>query len=488
MPSEWLGPRRESLIDALTYHDLGVGHQLRGWQKARKQEEQKPGTHWFVRQNGVDALNALIAELETQYTKTALFSDNEGEWTYSGFASDYNAPKLFDIPPPKPIKFAHILKHEPRYYQLEAVDKLIAAQHGAVELPTGSGKSLCIALLLQRIGLPATIVAPTLSIAEQLYLDLVELFTTKMVGRFYGGKKEPDRQFVVAVTNSIALVDEGSPLYSKFAARPVLIVDESHLAPVQMLESICMRLTGAAPYRFFLSGTQLRQDGLDLVLRGVIGDILVTKTVRELVDQEFLARPNFYQIETTADTTKGLPGDPIKLNRLCLQKNPTVYRQAGKVINRALDSRERVLVLIDQVEQFERLYKYLPRGAVRFAHGGVNAGNKDSVPPEFHKSKPNNLVKAFDAGEFPVLVGTSCIGMGTDTRSPTTILDIVGGKSETRIRQGVGRGLRLFEGKTEFKYFEFDVTNIDLLHRHAGVRAKIYSSIYAPPQRIQVRA
>ena len=115
-----------------------------------------------------------------------------------------------------------------------------------------------------------------------------------------------------------------------------------------------------------------------------------------------------------------------------------------------------------------------------FAHGGVTAQNAGAIPKEYHKSDPNELVRQFNNLEFPILVGTSCISTGTDIRSVRDIIYLMGGKSETQIRQAIGRGTRLFEGKKDFKFWDFDVTNVDLVHRHALTRAAVYDNVYGP--------
>jgi superfamily II DNA or RNA helicase len=147
----------------------------------------------------------------------------------------------------------------------------------------------------------------------------------------------------------------------------------------------------------------------------------------------------------------------------------------------------RVLVQVDTLDQF----KYLLDGGLqvpaKFAHGGVTPENRDSVPVEYWKSDPNDLVARFDAGEFPVLVGTSTIGMGTDILSCDIIVNLVGLTSEIEISQNAGRGTRLFEGKKECLYVDYDVTNIEKLHKHALVRKRIYNSIYGKCQVLEAK-
>jgi superfamily II DNA or RNA helicase len=117
---------------------------------------------------------------------------------------------------------------------------------------------------------------------------------------------------------------------------------------------------------------------------------------------------------------------------------------------------------------------------VLFAHGGLSKENRDDVPEAFWKSDPMECVAAFDRGEVPVLVGSSCIGMGTDVKSADFIVDLVGLASEVRVRQSVGRGTRLFPGKTSCIVNDYCVENVDVLRNQARKRAAIFDDIYGP--------
>jgi len=77
-----------------------------------------------------------------------------------------------------------------------------------------------------------------------------------------------------------------------------------------------------------------------------------------------------------------------------------------------------------------------------------------------------------------VLVGTSCVSTGTDTRPVKMLIYWQGGSSEIQIKQAVGRGTRKPPGKTGVTVVDFDIENIEDLHRHAGLRKEIYEELY----------
>lgn len=259
-----------------------------------------------------------------------------------------------------------------------------------------------------------------------------------------------------------------------------VVAHNCHLLPADTLSRAVLGFLGNIPYRSFLSGTQLRTDGLDLLLKGITGDILLEMDVKQGVDEGYLARPRFFQWRIASDRALNID-DPIKMNRLHLHDNSAVYQHAAMLVNKAVKVLgRRALVLVEEMGQFAQLQKAGLEVEARFAHGGVDAKNRKLVPEAHWKSDPMALVEAFDRGDYPCLVGTSCIGIGTNIRSASFIIDLVGGKSEIRLRQSVGRGTRLFPGKTDCIYNDYSLWNIPMLQKQAAVRAKIFESIYGP--------
>jgi superfamily II DNA or RNA helicase len=156
----------------------------------------------------------------------------------------------------------------------------------------------------------------------------------------------------------------------------------------------------------------------------------------------------------------------------------------------AISKGRRVLILVAEVEQFKYLMKagVLELG-VGFAHGGgLKKEQKEELPKQFHKSDPMQLVEDFDNGKFPVLVGTSCISIGTNLKSPSCTINLVGLTSEIQVRQGViGRGTRLFPGKIDNIINDYFITNNEKLLTHAKKRIKIYNSVYGKVTMMSVK-
>ncbi len=368
-----------------------------------------------------------------------------------------------------------------RPYQEEAFIALMEAGHAAISLPTGSGKSLLACYLIRHLGLKTVIMAPSINIADQLHADLTRYLGRKYVGKYYSGKKEPRKQVIVAVAASLTRVELEGPDWVELQKTQVFIADEAHRCPAATLERVCFGLMSPARWRFFLSATQLREDGLELLLKAITGPVVYEMSLQEGVDRGFLARPKFKMIGYNS-RVDFQSQDVLDMNREHLMHNPQVLAIAAQIANQVVEQfQHQVLILIDEVQQFNGLVGLL-KHPLEFAHGPAKRGD---VPDRYLESNPTALVEQFNQGKFPILVGTACISEGTDVRPVKTLIMIKGGKSEIDVRQSIGRCTRRVEGKTACNVVDFYPMNVDILRRHAKVRKKIYEEIYPPVDMIE---
>jgi superfamily II DNA or RNA helicase len=488
-------PAFEQLQKALAYEDKRVTYQYLTWKKTQKNDDrflQSGGRgyrHWFVQKHGREALDDKVKQLNAERWCSCLQKDGDRYWTYSGLQRLVEQslglktePRQFITPEDWKLVPWATKPHEPRWYQSKAVDLLCpldgSRTHGAVSMGTGTGKSLVMAYLVKRTGLDTVVVVPTLGIGRQMLKDFQNWFGVGKVGQFFDGKKKIDRKITIAVSKSLMNVEIGTKEWEHFQSKKMLLCDESHTCPPDSLATVMFNLLASTPYRYFFSGTQFRNDGLGMLLQCITNDIVFDLPVRQGISEGFLSPLKFFQWRITSDDgTRS--SDIIKMNKLHLQQNNQVYKHAAALINHAVkDKGRRVLVLVDGVGQFKRLLDGGLSVPAKFAHGGTTKDNRGEVPEEFWKSDPMALVEEFDNGKFPVLVGTSCIGMGVDTKSVDFIVSIVGFTSEIEVSQSAGRGTRLFPGKTECHYHDYWVTNIEEMDRHAKKRMEIFNSIY----------
>lgn len=414
---------------------------------------------WFLNKHGMEALLEKVGELEAQKVVRMLqFESDRAALTYSGFydrfdKAGFRASNVVDVSESNSWPVAKSRAHKPRYYQVAAKEALMAARHGAVSLPTGAGKTDVIMDLVRETGKRTLIMAPGESIARQLYKKLGEYLGVKRVGLYGDGRKDYKQDVVVGIAASLAKVEDPTLMWDHLSNRPVFITDESHLVAAATFKKVCAQLAAGAQHRWFVSATQFRNDGSDLLLEGLTGPVVYEKDLYELVDEGFLARPIYVCVGIPSESRYVGPYEDMithhfyenkSLHKVAAQLAVKFHRMTG------LPS----LILVDHVNQFGLLHPYLGND-VGFAHGGLTTANRDTVPQQFWKSDTEALVNAFNARDLPYLVGTSCISTGTDLQPTGALIYLQAGKSEIKVKQAIGRGTRLSEGKSKFYFVDF---------------------------------
>lgn len=424
-----------------------------------------------------------VRSLELQLKQHLLFEDEKGYWTYSGLKNylvdAFNASfeSKVQYPDFKLIPWARDLDFTPREVQLEIKDLLIKAKHGSVEAATGIGKSICLMLACKEMGLKTWIVVPTLSILDQIYFLFGKYLGFKYVGKFGGNKKQVDKLITIVSGASIIRASEDSPLIKEAANVQVLLVDESHLFGAENLSQISTNILAHVPYRMYFSGTQVRNDGSELLLKGIIGPIVKHVTVKEGIAAGILAKPSFHIFKVPSSSVSYTQGtDALKVIRKHLLQNPNVYEMAASIINKAVfNLKFRVLVLVDEISQFNLLAPRL-NFRLAFAYGGWGKLHDLKLTGDPILDSPNLLVSKFEKGDFPVLVGTGVIGVGTDIPSVDMLVLLQGGKSVIKIKQAIGRAIRSSVKKKTCEVVDFDVYNIPVLHNMSLSKIKIYKT------------
>ena len=440
---------------------------------------------WFASKYGEEAYQEKLQEMKNE-TKVCLLKEApDGTFrTYSGLGGllsrTFHIPVENSVcfPKPTPIGWNVPPPFSMYFYQKEALDALLAAKHAGVEIGTGLGKSLIISHLTLELGLKTIVMAPSSQIAEQLFESFIDLFGKKRVGKCFGKTKDYKKLITVCLPQTLINFKPGSPQYDTLSKTQVFIADESHTLPAKTLADVCFGLIKDAPYRFFFSATQMRNDGADKLLDGIVGPIVYKKTVREGVDEGFLAKPVFKMIQVESND-QFFSTDANAMTRKHLYYNSDVIKKAASLANGFLQYFDhKVLILIEEVEQFTKLYPNL-KFSPGFAHGPLGE-NRAKVPKDFWESDPNALVKEFNEGDLKLLIGTSCISTGTDIRPVNTIIYLMGGKSEIQVKQAIGRATRKTATKNVCNFIDFDIINIPMIHKHAVARKEIYNEVYGP--------
>lgn len=426
-----------------------------------------------------------IETLKEEMIKSLLWMDEKGYYTLSGLANELSDQFNWPIEREEKPDFKRIpirqKTHELRDYQSAALSSLLKHDHASIEIPTGSGKGVAILHLLINQPVKTLIVAPLSEIADQLYKDILHVFGPQYVCK-YSSTKKTSKLFTVATAQGLTRVNEDHHAWADLSTAEQIIFDESHACPAETFKSVCLNGVGKnARYRYFFSATQIRADGKDLLLRGIIGPTVYRLFVQDLVDLGYLKEINVSFLRVPAVT--GISSDPKEETRRNLYENPGVYKIVSEMCAKIYDSTDlQTLILIEEYSQFAILKNYLAR-PFEFAHGTVSQEAKKSLPKEYWDCDIPAIVDRFNRNQNRIMIGTTAVSTGVDIRPTGVIFYLQGGKSEVKVKQGIGRGTRPV-GPKQLKVFDFIITGSQILERHAAARQEIYESITNLPIKV----
>lgn len=175
-----------------------------------------------------------------------------------------------------------------RDYQKEAVEVAKKRTRGIIRLPTGSGKMLVAAKIIQELGHKAMIFVVTEEAVRDTYEEFCEAILGAKIGRWSSSKKEVGDITVATIQSLYEKNRAGAKeLFEMFKQCDVVIFDEVHATGAYEYYNIAK--LSSAYYKFGQSGTPYRGDGKDILLQAATGRIIYKKTTKELQSMGYLA-------------------------------------------------------------------------------------------------------------------------------------------------------------------------------------------------------
>jgi len=470
----------EEVANFLTYDDKSVRYLIHKLQQNRRFKYSNP-ERW----------EAQLTKLKSEVKKNLLKFDLDGNpYTYSGLWPDlqnrfgWELNSNIILPDKQLIPWKEI-PYDMRYYQDGSVEALIKNRHGSIELPTGSGKTLILLYICRELGIPTIIVTPFKAVTNQVYSDFIKCFGKKYVGKYGDGRKDLGKLFTVCVAKSLTMIEKDTDAWDWFSKCKAIAFDESHVTPAETFQKICTGLAAEIPYRFFVSATQLRTDGSELLLKGIIGPVVYRKTYLELVEEKFLKQiiPKIFEV----DGPNFNYTDPLKERQHHHLFNGNILRLAADIADKAIHGANRqTLIFVEEFRQFTKLLNFLHTSDFEFCHGGVTKATKKILPEKYWKTDIDGAVKRFNSGELKLLIGTSAITTGVDFQPAGCGINLTGGKSEIKLRQMLGRLTRPVEGlPMDFWFCDFVSRDSTMMMNQTKVREGIYKTMIKKDKKVE---
>ena len=369
----------------------------------------------------------------------------------------------------------------PREYQLEAMVEAVHRKRAILLSPTDSGKSLIIYMLMRWMLANSTkkvlIIVPTTSLVQQMYADFEDYSTydeswdvENMCHRIYQGKPKMNMSQRVFISTWQSIYKLPGVWFEQFGT---VFGDEVHNFKSKSLTGI-MNKSREAEYRFGTTGTLDGTKTHKLVLEGLFGRIYNVTTTKKLQDDNTLA--------------------PLDIKVLLLKYPEEVRKAWGKkeyhqeidyivkcearnrlITNLSLDQNGNTLVLFQFVDKHGKvLYDQIKNKAhskrkVFFVSGETDTNDREQIRKIVETQK--NAIIVASLGTFST---------GINIRNLHNIIFASPSKSQIKVQQSIGRGLRNSDnGATTVLYDIADdlhwksKKNYTLLH--SAERIKIYA-------------
>lgn len=185
---------------------------------------------------------------------------------------------------------------ELRDYQDAALQKCIERLQGMIVIPAGGGKTRLGTAIVGALGVSALVIVPTKDLVDQWVTALTGLVAIETMsdGEIHHCnahgiwlKGEHPSGVTISTYEAAARRAERDPEWCRRFG--LLIVDEAHAVPAKRLASFVSKVP--ARYRFGLSATPYREDGMDPLIGWTMGPVLFQITEDELIARGFLMRP-----------------------------------------------------------------------------------------------------------------------------------------------------------------------------------------------------
>jgi len=361
-------------------------------------------------------------------------------YNYELVKTKYGIPLEEQRPDPKEVvDFIKTLNlpFNPRDYQFIAIMEALHRTRGILLSPTGSGKSLIIYILLQyylRVinDKKVLVIVPTTSLVEQMYSDFIQYGGDKEdIHRIYSGKdKSFEESICVSTWQSIYKMPKD--WYDQFG---MVIGDECHGFKSKSLMNIMNKAT-EAKYRYGTTGTLDGTQTHELVLQGLFGKTFKVTTTKKLQDSGTLAELNINRLvlDYSADARRECEAKDYQEE---IEYIVTNEKRNRLIRNLSLDQKGNTLVLFNFVEKHGKpLFNMIQDKAeenrkVFFVSGNVATSDREAIRGIVEKQK--NAIIVASLGTFST---------GINIRNLHNIIFASPSKSQIRVLQSIGRGLR----------------------------------------------
>lgn len=335
----------------------------------------------------------------------------------------------------------------PYLCQTEAMLQAIECSRGTISMPTGSGKSMVIALITHRLGLKTLVVVPNLGIKQQLQETLKDL-----------------RNVTVENIDSRALK-------SKTESYDVLIIDEAHHVAAKTYQDLNKTSWRGIYYRFFLTATPFRNNSTEtLLFEAIAGDLIYQLSYKNAVSSGYIVPVEAFYYQ--------LPKVPLSDAYTWAQ----VY---SKLVVNHFNRNQLIAYLLLKLQSEGKSVLCLVK---EIKHGDILADLTSIAFINGQDGSDRSVLDDFSSGRVKALIATEGImAEGIDSRACEYVIVAGLGKAKSAFMQKCGRAVRRYDTKDSGKVILFLDKSHKFTSRHYTAQKAILKEEYnATPIKLEI--
>lgn len=331
-----------------------------------------------------------------------------------------------------------------RPYQKEAIYRALGAKNGVCVLPTGSGKSVICAGVVEGAQGGVLVLQPSLEILESNIAKADLLGLDANIFSASAGKKNVGEVTYATIGSIIKKLD-------LFNHVDTVIVDECHLVNAKggMYETLIKhvkpkRLIGltATPYRLSSSRFGSSMKIITRTRPKLFDNILHVTNPSDLISDGFLFEPEYITIKHDESMLK-----PNSSGHEFSESSQIAFAEKNDVSGAILNvvsstTHNHYLVFVDSVKQSKKTVELL-------LESGICAAEINALTP---KKERKIKLSDFCVGSIKVMVNVGTLTTGYDFPALDCVVDAAATMSASLHYQKIGRVVRPFPGKRPVVY------------------------------------
>lgn len=320
-----------------------------------------------------------------------------------------------------------------RDYQIEPVNKISCITQGGLIAVCGSGKTNMAIELMCRVKQTTLWICHTKELLNQTISRMIATttLTKEEIGIISEGKVKIGSKVTIGLIGTLCKRDM-KDIQDKFGC---IILDEAHHLPANTFYDVITQFD--ARYRYYVTATPEREDGLTNILTYEMGEAVANITLDDIKDN--IVIPKLQLVKTnfvsTAETYHEL------MEEICKDQDRNI--SIADKIKSEYAAGKHIIILSDRVEHCETLKSMCNIADSVILTGTTKKKDREQIMIDMNNKK------------YRVLFATKLAREGLDITHLDTLILATPKRAKGAVTQEVGRIMRSCEGKTEAKVIDF---------------------------------